>query len=132
MDEAREAVGLIMEKKAFGNAGDTVVIEEFLEGEEASFLVVTDGSTVIPLAPAQDHKAIGDDDKGPNTGGMGAYSPAPVITPALEKEIMDTVMAPAVKAMEAEGIPYKGVLYAGLMIKDNRPKALEFNCRLGG
>ncbi len=130
-DAACEAVGLIMERKAFGGAGDTVVIEEFLEGEEASFLVVTDGSTVIPLAPAQDHKAIGDDDKGPNTGGMGAYSPAPVITPVLEKEIMDTVMVPAVKAMEAEGIPYKGVLYAGLMIKDNKPKALEFNCRLG-
>ncbi|MEK7679857.1 MAG: phosphoribosylamine--glycine ligase [Deltaproteobacteria bacterium] len=131
MDEASDAVGLIMEKKAFGSAGDTIVIEEFLEGEEASFLAVTDGSTVIPLAPAQDHKAIGDGDKGPNTGGMGAYSPAPVLTPALEKEIMDTIMVPAVKAMEAEGIPYKGVLYAGLMIKDNRPKALEFNCRLG-
>lgn len=130
-DEAYEAVGLIMEKKAFGSAGDTVVIEEFLEGEEASFLVVTDGSIVVPLAPAQDHKAIGDGDKGPNTGGMGAYSPAPVITAALEKEIMDTIMVPVVKAMEAEGILYKGVLYAGLMIKDGKPKVLEFNCRLG-
>ncbi len=130
-DEATDAVGLIMEKKAFGSAGDTVVIEEFLEGEEASFLAVTDGSSVVPLAPAQDHKAIGDGDTGPNTGGMGAYSPAPVVTPALEKEIMDTVMVPAVKAMEAEGMPYKGALYAGLMIKDGRAKVLEFNCRLG-
>lgn len=130
-DEALEAVELIMEKKAFGEAGKRLMVEEFLEGEEASFLAVTDGKTVLPLAPAQDHKAIYEGDQGPNTGGMGAYSPAPLVTPELEREIMDTVMVPTVKAMAAEGRPYKGVLYAGLMIKEGRPKVLEFNCRFG-
>ncbi|HXI09816.1 MAG TPA: phosphoribosylamine--glycine ligase [Thermodesulfobacteriota bacterium] len=129
--EALDAVDLIIRKKAFGIAGKRVIIEEFLEGEEASFLAVTDGTTVVPLAPAQDHKAIFDGDRGPNTGGMGAYSPAPLVTEALEKEIMDTIMVPTVKAMEAEGRPYKGVLYAGLMISKGRPKVLEFNCRFG-
>lgn len=130
-DEARKAIDLIMKDKAFGAAGKRIIIEEFLEGEEASFLAVTDGKTVVPLAPAQDHKAVFDGDAGPNTGGMGAYSPAPVITPALASDVMDTVMVPTVKAMEVEGRPYKGVLYAGLMIKDGRAKVLEFNCRLG-
>ncbi|MBI5493044.1 MAG: phosphoribosylamine--glycine ligase [Deltaproteobacteria bacterium] len=129
--EASKAITLIMKEKAFGAAGKRVVIEEFLRGEEASFLAITDGKTVLPLAPAQDHKAIYDNDKGPNTGGMGAYSPAPVITPALEREIMDSIMAPTVKAMEAEGRPYSGVLYAGVMICGGRPKVLEFNCRFG-
>ena len=129
--EALDAVDLIIRKKAFGIAGKRVIIEEFLEGEEASFLAVTDGVTVVPLAPAQDHKAIFDGDRGPNTGGMGAYSPAPLVTEALEKEIMDTIMVPTVKAMKAEGRPYKGVLYAGLMISKGRPKVLEFNCRFG-
>ncbi len=130
-EEALKAIDLIMKDKAFGAAGRRIIIEEFLEGEEASFLAVTDGRTVIPLAPAQDHKAVFDGDLGPNTGGMGAYSPAPVITPALASEVMDTVMVPTVKAMEVEGRPYRGVLYAGLMIKDGRAKVLEFNCRLG-
>ncbi len=129
--EAKDSVRLIMKEKAFGSAGNKIIIEEFLEGEEASFLAITDGVNVVPLAPAQDHKAINDNDQGPNTGGMGAYSPAALITEALQKEIMDTIMQPAVKAMEAEGRPYKGVLYAGLMIKDNKPKVLEFNCRFG-
>ncbi|MBI5468829.1 MAG: phosphoribosylamine--glycine ligase [Deltaproteobacteria bacterium] len=129
--EAADAVDLIIRKKAFGVAGKRIIIEEFLEGEEASYLAITDGRTVVPLAPAQDHKAIFDGDRGPNTGGMGAYSPAPLITPALEKEIMETIMVPTVRAMEAEGRPYKGVLYAGLMISGGKPKVLEFNCRFG-
>ncbi|HBG45858.1 MAG TPA: phosphoribosylamine--glycine ligase [Deltaproteobacteria bacterium] len=130
-EEALHAVDLIMAKKAFGAAGKTIIIEEFLTGEEASFLAITDGRTVLPLAPAQDHKAVFDDDKGPNTGGMGAYSPAPIVTPALEQQIMETVMLPTVKAMEAEGRPYKGILYAGLMMTSKGPRVLEFNCRFG-
>jgi phosphoribosylamine--glycine ligase len=129
--EALEAIELIMEKKAFGTAGQRVVVEEFLTGEEASFLAVTDGETVLPLAPAQDHKAIYEGDRGPNTGGMGAYSPAPLVTPELEQVIMDTIMVPTIKAMDKEGRPYRGVLYAGLMIDGGRPKVLEFNCRFG-
>ncbi len=129
--EALEALEDIMDKRAFGDAGDTIVVEEFLAGEEASFLAVTDGVTVLPLAPAKDHKPVFDEDKGPNTGGMGAFSPAPVVTPELEKEIMETVMKPTVKAMEREGRPYRGVLYAGLMINEGRAKVLEFNCRFG-
>ncbi|MBI5599732.1 MAG: phosphoribosylamine--glycine ligase [Deltaproteobacteria bacterium] len=131
LDEAFLAIELIMEKRVFGEAGKSVIIEEFLTGEEASFIAITDGKTVIPLAPSQDHKAIYDNDQGPNTGGMGAYSPAPVVTKELKGEIMDTIMRPAVKAMEKEGRPYKGALYAGLMIKDGRPLVLEFNCRFG-
>lgn len=130
-EEAQAAAVFMIEKEAFGKAGHTIVIEEFLEGEEASFLAITDGITVVPLAPAQDHKAAYDNDEGPNTGGMGAYSPAPVVTPELQEEIMSTIMVPVVKAMAEEGRPYKGVLYAGLMIKDGRPKVLEFNCRFG-
>jgi phosphoribosylamine--glycine ligase len=131
LDEAFVAIELIMEKKAFGEAGRNVVVEEYLPGEEASYLVITDSKTVLPLAPAQDHKPIYDGDTGPNTGGMGAYSPAPIVTPELEEEIMKTIMKPAVKAMEAEGRPYRGVLYAGLMIHDGKPRVLEFNCRFG-
>ncbi len=131
-DEARDAVKSIMEDKVFGIAGARVVIEELLLGEEASFLAITDGESVVPLAPAQDHKAVFNGDKGPNTGGMGAYSPAPLVTKELEAEIMDTVMIPAVRGMAAEGRPYKGVLYAGLMISpEGRPVVLEFNCRFG-
>lgn len=130
-EDALDAIKLIMEKKVFGKAGDRVIIEEFLKGEEVSFLAITDGKTVIPLPPCQDHKAVFDGDKGPNTGGMGAYSPTPVITPKRKEEIMTSIMLPAVKAMEKEGRPYKGVLYAGLMITDNGPKVLEFNCRFG-
>ncbi len=129
--EATAAIDCIMTERAFGTAGDRVVIEEFLAGEEASFLAFTDGTTVLPLPSSQDHKAIFDNDRGPNTGGMGAYSPAPVVTPALHEQVMAEVMLPTVRAMAAEGHPYKGILYAGLMIKDGRAKVLEFNCRFG-
>lgn len=129
--EAVAAVRLIMEERAFGEAGDRVVVEECLEGEEASFLAFTDGQTVLPLASAQDHKPIYDKDEGPNTGGMGAYSPAPVVSAALHRQIMDRVMLPTVRAMAAEGRPYRGVLYAGLMIRDGEAKVLEFNARFG-
>ncbi len=112
-------------------AGARVVIEEFLEGEEASFLAFTDGKAIIPLASAQDHKPVFDGDQGPNTGGMGAYSPAPVVTPAIHEQAMDEVMRRAVDGMAAEGRPYRGVLYAGLMIKDGEVKTLEFNARFG-
>jgi len=108
-----------------------VVIEEFLTGEEASFLAFTDGKTVLPLATSQDHKPIFDGDRGPNTGGMGAYSPAPVVTKELFDQAMDEIMIPTVRAMASEGCPYKGVLYAGLMIRDGRAKVLEFNARFG-
>ena len=117
---------------AFGTAGDTVVVEEFLEGEEASFIVMVDGVHVLPLATSQDHKRLRDGDAGPNTGGMGAYSPAPVVTPAMHERIMDEVIWPTVRGLAAEGTPYTGFLYAGLMIAaDGTPNVLEFNCRFG-
>jgi phosphoribosylamine---glycine ligase len=131
VEEAEQAVDLIMKDKAFGAAGNQVVIEEFLTGEEASFIAFTDGKTVLPLPSSQDHKAIFDGDKGPNTGGMGAYSPAPVMTDALTKRVIDEVMLPTIRGMEAEGRPYKGMLYAGLMIEEDRINVLEFNCRFG-
>jgi len=116
----------------FGKAGDKVVIEEFLEGEEASFIAMVDGTHVLPLATSQDHKRLRDGDEGPNTGGMGAYSPAPVVTPAVHDRVMREVMWPTVRALAAEGTPYLGFLYAGLMIDaDGTPKVLEFNCRFG-
>ncbi len=129
--EAIDALKLIMIKRAFGDAGNKVLIEEYLTGEEASFLAFTDGKTVLPLPSSQDHKPIYDDDKGPNTGGMGAYSPAPVVDPYLHKRIMEEIMIPVVRAMSAEGRPYKGVLYAGLMIDKDQVKVLEFNGRFG-
>ena len=129
--EALEALDQMMIQKSFGDAGDEVVIEEFLDGEEASFFALVDGETALPLISAQDHKAAYDGDKGPNTGGMGAYSPAPVMTPELAQEIMDTIIQPTIDGMAAEGCPYKGVLFAGLMIKDGKPKTLEFNVRFG-
>ncbi len=131
LDEARETLDLILNKRVFGDAGDRVVIEEYLEGEEASFFVFTDGERVVPLATSQDHKQLLDGDRGPNTGGMGAYSPAPVVTEEMYRRILDEVMIPTVKAMREEGVPYKGVLYAGLMISGESVKVLEFNCRLG-
>jgi phosphoribosylamine--glycine ligase len=131
VEEAEQAVDLIMKDKAFGAAGNQVVVEEFLKGEEASFIAFTDGKTVLPLPSSQDHKAIFDGDKGPNTGGMGAYSPAPVVTEALTKRVMEEVMLPTVRGMAAEGRPYKGMLYAGLMIDGDRINVLEFNCRFG-
>lgn len=129
--DAVDAVQRIMEDRVFGDAGSRIVVEEFLTGEEASFLAFTDGETVLPMPSTQDHKAVLDDDRGPNTGGMGAYSPAPVVTEAVHAKIMTQVMVPTVKAMAAEGRPYRGVLYAGLMIKDGEPKVLEFNARFG-
>ena len=116
---------------AFGSAGAEVVIEEFLEGEEASFFALTDGKTVLPLATAQDHKRVFDGDQGPNTGGMGAYSPAPIMTPALCARVMEEIVAPTVRAMRERGTPFKGVLYAGLIIKDGAPKLIEYNVRFG-
>ncbi|OIP32061.1 MAG: phosphoribosylamine--glycine ligase, partial [Deltaproteobacteria bacterium CG2_30_43_15] len=131
IEEALDAVDLIMVKKAFGEAGKKIVVEEFLTGEEASFLVFTDGESVIPLPPSQDHKPIFDGDRGPNTGGMGAYSPAPVVTEDLHAQIMKEIIRPAISGMAAEGRKYKGVLYAGLIIADGKAKVLEFNARFG-
>ena len=131
VQEAIDAIDVIMKDKVFGEAGNRVVVEDFMTGEEASFLAFTDGKTVLPLPTSQDHKPIFDNDKGPNTGGMGAYSPAPVVTPVLEKQVMNKVMIPTVKGMAKEGRPYKGVLYAGLMIKDGKARVVEFNCRFG-
>jgi phosphoribosylamine--glycine ligase len=116
---------------AFGDAGKEVVIEEFLDGEEASFFALTDGIHVLPLASAQDHKRAFDGDLGPNTGGMGAYSPAPVLTPDIERKVMAQIVQPTVDALRARGTLYQGVLYAGLMIKDGEPKLIEYNCRFG-
>ena len=116
---------------AFGAAGAEVVIEEFLTGEEASFFALVDGKTALPLATAQDHKRAFDGDKGPNTGGMGAYSPAPIMTPALCERVMEEIVTPTVKAMAEAGMPFKGVLYAGLMIADGAPKLIEYNVRFG-
>ncbi len=131
VQEAKDAIDVIMKDKVFGEAGNSIVVEDFMDGEEASFLAFTDGKTVLPLPTSQDHKPIFDDDKGPNTGGMGAYSPAPVVTKQLEKQIMNKVMIPTVKGMAKEGRPYKGVLYAGLMIKNGKARVVEFNCRFG-
>lgn len=130
--EAMDALKIIMKDRAFGDAGNRVLIEDCLQGEEASFMAFTDGKSIIPMVSSQDHKRIFDDDKGLNTGGMGAYSPAPVVTPELEKIVMEKVMKPTIRALRAEGITYKGILYAGLMIDSNgTPNVLEFNCRLG-
>ncbi|NOY64909.1 MAG: phosphoribosylamine--glycine ligase [Nitrospirae bacterium] len=131
IDEAIDALKRIMKERVFGEAGERVVIEECLEGEEASYLIFTDGETILPLASSQDHKRVFDNDEGPNTGGMGAYSPAPVVSSDIEEKIMEKVMKPAIKGLSREGIKYKGVLYAGLMIKDGEPYVLEFNCRFG-
>jgi phosphoribosylamine--glycine ligase len=131
VDEALSALDLIMVQKAFGAAGGKVVVEEFLEGEEASFLAFTDGEAVLPLPTSQDHKAIYDKDQGPNTGGMGAYSPAPVVNEKVHREVMEKVMIPTVRGMAKEGRKYQGVLYAGLIIKEEKIRVLEFNARLG-
>jgi len=130
--EAHRAIDRILVEHAMGKAGHRVVIEEFLEGEEASFIVLADGLHVLPLATSQDHKRLKDGDEGPNTGGMGAYSPAPVVTPALHARVVREIMFPVLAGMAAEGRPYSGFLYAGLMIDSSgNPKVLEFNCRLG-
>ncbi|GAB6076815.1 phosphoribosylamine--glycine ligase [Desulfurobacterium crinifex] len=131
VEEALEAIDKIMIEKVFGDAGNRVVVEDCLVGEEASYLVVTDGENFIPLATAQDHKAVFDGDKGPNTGGMGAYSPAPVLSEEMEKEVQEKVIKPILRGMREEGHPFKGILYAGLMITEEGPKVLEFNVRFG-
>ena len=131
MAEAELAVADMLEGNRFGAAGAEVVIEEWLGGEEASFFALVDGVTALPLASAQDHKRVGDADTGPNTGGMGAYSPAPVVTEAMAGRIMDQVIEPTMRAMADSGCPYKGVLYAGLMIAEGNPKLLEYNVRFG-
>jgi phosphoribosylamine--glycine ligase len=130
-ETAEHAIKEIMQDKRFGTAGDKVVLEEYLEGEEVSILAFTDGENILPLVSSQDHKRIFDDDKGPNTGGMGAYSPAPIYTPELDRQVFDEVLARTVQAMNREGRTYKGILYAGLMLTDNGPKVIEFNCRFG-
>ena len=131
VDAALRAIDEAMVRHAFGSAGARVVVEEFMAGEEASILAFCDGKTVVPMASSQDHKAVFDGDQGPNTGGMGAYSPAPVVTPELEKSILETVLEPVVRGMAEEGHPYRGILYAGLMITDGGPKVVEFNVRFG-
>jgi len=131
LEEAEEAIDTILTRKAFGAAGSRIVIEDFLRGEEASFIAFTDGKTILPMPSTQDHKAIFDGDKGPNTGGMGAYSPAPVITEGLARRIMDEVMTPVARGMADEGTPFKGILYAGLMIDGDDIRVLEFNARSG-
>lgn len=129
---AETAVRDMLSGNAFGQAGHRVIIEEFLQGEEASFIVISDGKTALPMATSQDHKARDDGDQGPNTGGMGAYSPAPVINPEIHHRIMTEIIEPTLQGMAADGIPYTGFLYAGLMItSDGSPKVLEYNCRLG-
>jgi len=131
-NEAIVAINDMLEANRFGEAGSRVVIEEFLTGEEASFIVMVDGDNILPMATSQDHKARDNDDKGPNTGGMGAYSPAPIVSPLVFNDAMEKVIKPTVKAMKAEGMPYTGFLYAGLMIDDKGMiKVLEYNCRFG-
>jgi len=132
LEEATDAINDMLEGNRFGEAGSRVVIEEFLEGEEASFIVMVDGSNILPMATSQDHKARDNGDKGPNTGGMGAYSPAPVVSDLVYKNAMEKVIGPTVQAMKNEGMPYTGFLYAGLMIDQNENvKVLEYNCRFG-
>ncbi|WP_151636022.1 phosphoribosylamine--glycine ligase [Noviherbaspirillum aerium] len=132
VEEAHAAVDMMLSDNKLGDAGARVVIEEFLAGEEASFIVMVDGKNVLPLATSQDHKRLKDNDEGPNTGGMGAYSPAPIVTPSLHARIMREIINPTVLGMSKDGIPFSGFLYAGLMIDDKgNPKTLEFNCRMG-
>ncbi len=132
LEEAHGAIDMMLSDNRFGDAGARVVVEEFLEGEEASFIVMVDGKNILPLATSQDHKRLLDNDQGPNTGGMGAYSPAPIVTPQLHARVMREIIQPTVQGMAKDGIPYTGFLYAGLMIDaEGNPKTLEFNCRMG-
>jgi phosphoribosylamine--glycine ligase len=131
VEEAIQSVDMVMVEKKFGQAGDRVVVEEYLVGEEASYIAFTDGKAILPLASSQDHKPIFDGDQGPNTGGMGAYSPAPVVTEEVNEKIVEKILRPIIQGMGEEGRLYKGVLYAGLMIHNGHPKVLEFNARLG-
>lgn len=131
VEEAVQSVDRMMVEKIFGEAGKRVVVEEYLVGEEASYIAFTDGKVILPLASSQDHKAVFDEDQGPNTGGMGAYSPAPVVTDEVNKRILERILRPAIQGIAEEGRPYKGVLYAGVMIAEGHPKVLEFNARFG-
>lgn len=131
VEEASEALKMIMKDRAFGDAGSRVVVEECLKGEEASFMILTDGKTVVPLATSQDHKRIFDGDQGPNTGGMGAYSPAPVVTEALGEEIMRSIIGPIMNGLARERISFRGVIYVGVMVCNGKPYVLEFNVRFG-
>jgi len=131
IEEALTSVDQMMEQKIFGEAGNRIVVEEYLVGEEASYLAFTDGKAILPMASSQDHKAVFDGDRGPNTGGMGAYSPAPVVTDEVHEKIIEKILRPIIQGMSEEGRPYKGVLYAGLMIHEGHPKVLEFNARFG-
>jgi len=131
IDQAKQAVSSMMEEKIFGDAGSRVIVEECLQGQEASILVITDSKEVVAFASSQDHKRIFDHDRGPNTGGMGAYSPAPVVTPKIFKDILERVVYRTIDGLAREGIEYKGILYAGIMITKDGPKTLEFNVRLG-
>jgi phosphoribosylamine--glycine ligase len=132
LEEAHQAADDMLSGNRFGDAGARIVIEEFLAGEEASFIVMCDGKNVLPLATSQDHKRLKDHDQGPNTGGMGAYSPAPIVTPAVHARVMREIINPTIQGMAKDGIPYSGFLYAGLMIDANgNPKTIEFNCRMG-
>jgi len=131
-EEAHNAIDSMLSDNQFGDAGARIVIEEFLNGEEVSFIVICDGKTILPLASSQDHKRLLDNDLGPNTGGMGAYSPAPIVTPEIHNKIMNDVIHPTIEGMKKDGIKFTGFLYAGLMIdKNNKIKTLEFNCRMG-
>jgi phosphoribosylamine--glycine ligase len=131
VEEALKSVDEIMQQKIFGEAGNRIVVEEYLVGEEASYLAFTDGKAILPMASSQDHKQVFDGDQGPNTGGMGAYSPAPVVTEEVHEKIIEKILRPIIQGMGEEGRPYKGVLYAGLMIHEGHPKVLEFNARFG-
>ncbi len=131
LEEAERAIDQMMVRRIFGSAGDRLVVMEYLEGEEASIFGFTDGAEIVCLVPSQDHKPVGEGDTGPNTGGMGAYAPAPVVTPDLEREIVERIVRPAVRAMACEGRPYTGILYGGIIITPEGPKVIEFNCRLG-
>ena len=130
-EQALAAIDDIMLDKVFGAAGSQVVVEEFMDGEEASFFAFTDGKNILPLASSQDHKRVYDNDEGPNTGGMGAYSPAPVVTDAVANDVIETIVKPTIAGMAAEGTPYCGILYVGLMIKNGKPRVVEFNARFG-
>ncbi len=131
LDEATKAINMMMVKKAFGKAGDQIIVEGFLRGQEASIMAITDGKTIIPLLPSQDHKQAYEGDKGPNTGGMGAYCPTNVVTPELKDQIQELILNPIIAGLRNEDIVYKGVLYAGLMLTEDGPKVLEINCRFG-
>jgi len=131
LDEAKDAVNDMLSGNAFGSAGASIVIEEFLDGEEISYFAICDGENLLPLSSAQDHKRVGDGDTGPNTGGMGAYSPARLMTPAMEEEILEKILKPTVAGMKTDGCPFTGVFFAGIMVVNGVPKLLEYNVRFG-